>query len=69
MSGGTVYTETLVHAAPEKFVADAPYQLVIVNLDSGGRITGRVVAGERVRIGDAVEFDGERESVTCFRKR
>jgi uncharacterized OB-fold protein len=69
MSGGTVYTETLVHAAPQQFVADAPYQLVIVNLESGGRITGRVVPGERVKIGDGVAFDGEREGVPFFRKR
>ena len=68
MSGGTIYTETVVHAAPEKFAAEAPYQLVIVSLEGGGRVTGRV-EGARVGIADAVEFAGEREGVPFFRKR
>ena len=33
MKSGVVYTETVVHAAPEQFVADAPYQLAIVSLE------------------------------------
>jgi uncharacterized OB-fold protein len=70
MSGqtGTVYTETVVHAAPEQFVADAPYQLAIVSLDGGGRLTARI-AGQRVQIGDAVEFAEDRNGVPFFRKR
>jgi uncharacterized OB-fold protein len=64
---GVVYTETVVHAAPEQFVADAPYQLVIVTLDGGGRLTGRV-AGGRVQIGDAVELAEERNGIPFFRK-
>ena len=68
MSGGVVYTETLIHAAPEQFVADAPYQLAIVSLDSGGRITARI-DGPRVQIGDAVDFAGDRNGIPFFRKR
>ena len=64
---GTVYTETLIHSAPEAFVSEAPYQLIIVTLDSGGRITGRV-AGERVAIDDAVVLADERNGVPYFRK-
>jgi uncharacterized OB-fold protein len=64
---GTVYTETLIHSAPEAFVADAPYQLIIVTLDSGDRVTGRV-AGERVAIDDAVVLADERNGVPFFRK-
>ena len=30
---GIVYTETLIHSAPEAFVSEAPYQLIIVTLD------------------------------------
>jgi uncharacterized OB-fold protein len=67
MKTGTVYTETVVHAAPEQFVADAPYQLAIVVLDDGGRATVRV-AGERVAIGDRVEFTEERGGVAFYRK-
>jgi len=68
MTTGTVYTETVVHAAPEQFAADAPYQLAIVSLDAGGRQTVRI-AGERVEIGEAVEFAEERNGIPFFRKR
>ena len=64
---GTVYTETLIHSAPEAFVSEAPYQLIIVTLDSGKRVTGRV-AGERVAIDDAVVLADERNGVPYFRK-
>jgi uncharacterized OB-fold protein len=64
---GTVYTETVVHSAPEAFAAEAPYQVAIVELDSGGRITARIL-GERVRIGDRVETAGE-PGTTVFFKR
>jgi uncharacterized OB-fold protein len=64
---GTIYTETVIHAAPQQFIADAPYQIVIVTLDSGGRVTGRV-AGERVAIDDRVELFEEKAGVPFFRK-
>ena len=64
---GTVYTETVVHAAPAQFVADAPYQLAIVSLDSGGRLTGRIL-GERVQIGDKVALAENRDGISFFRK-
>jgi uncharacterized OB-fold protein len=67
MKKGTVYTETVVHAAPEQFLADAPYQLAIVSLEVGGRLTVRV-AGPRVQIGDAVEFAEDRNGIAFFRK-
>lgn len=56
MRSGTIYTETVVHSAPEAFLKDAPYQLVIVTLDdTGKRLTGRMQAGAaRVAIGDRV---------------
>ena len=68
MKTGVVYTETVVHSAPEQFAAEAPYQLVIVALDDGGRVTARML-GERVRIGDAVELAEEQSGVPFFRKR
>ncbi len=64
---GIIYTETVVHAAPEQFVADAPYQLAIVTLEDGKRLTGRV-EGERVSIGDHVNFLEERGGIPFFRK-
>ena len=65
---GTVYTETVVHSAPEQFVNEAPYQLVIVALDSGGRITGRVAGPDRMAIGGRVELDHERDGVRFYRR-
>lgn len=67
MNSGTVYTETVVHAAPEAFVQDAPYQVAIVILDHGGRVTGRIL-GDRVVIDDRVELIDTRDGVPYFRK-
>ncbi len=69
---GTVYTETVVHAPPEQFAQDVPYQLAIIDLDGGkGRITGRVLGktpDERARIGDRVTFVEEKNGVAYYRK-
>ena len=65
---GVIYTETVVHSAPEAFVADAPYQLVIVTLEDGHRITGRIL-GERVQVDDAVSLKDERNGVPYFSKQ
>jgi uncharacterized OB-fold protein len=64
---GVVYTETVVHLAPERFAADVPYQVVIVKLDGGGSITARV-DGARVAIGDRVADTGTRDGIPFFRK-
>jgi uncharacterized OB-fold protein len=53
MRTGTVYTETVVHLAPTRFAADVPYQVAIITLDAGERLTARI-DGERVAIGDRV---------------
>ncbi len=65
---GVVYTETVVHAAPQALIEDVPYQIAIVTLDAGGRLTGRI-AGERVVIGDLVDFTEFRNGVPYFQKR
>jgi len=64
---GTVYTETVVYTAPPAFEKDVPYQVAIVSLDSGGRVTARV-EGERVSIDDRVELFDTRDGVQFFRK-
>jgi uncharacterized OB-fold protein len=64
---GVVYTETLVYSPTPQFVNDVPYQLVIVDLAGGKRLTARV-AGERVAIGDAVDFLEFRNEVPFFQK-
>lgn len=68
LSNGRVYTETTVWSPPEKFVDDAPYQLAIISLDSGGRITARI-EGDRVAINDLVEFVEYRNEIPYFRKK
>lgn len=64
---GTVYTETVVHLAPEVFAKDAPYQVAIVTIEDGSRVTGRVLGG-RVAIDDRVEQVETRDGVPFFRK-
>ena len=64
---GKVYTETVVYSAPEAFVKDIPYQIAIVTLEDGRRITGRILGGE-VSIDDPVNLAEERGGVPHFRK-
>jgi len=64
---GVIYTETTVFAPPEQFAADAPYQLVIVTLEGGKRVTARI-AGDRVTIGDAVVLAETRDTIPFFKK-
>jgi uncharacterized OB-fold protein len=68
---GVLYTETIVHSPPEKYAADAPYQLAIIDLDCGGRTTVRILGKspeERTHIGDRVVFVEERDGVAYYRK-
>ena len=64
---GTIYTETVVHMAPPAFEKDVPYQVAIVTLDSGCRVTARI-DGERVAIDDRVVLVDTRDGVPFFRK-
>ena len=68
LGSGTVYTETVVYSPPEAYVNDVPYQLAIVELENGRRITGRI-DGERAQIGDRVSFFEFRNQVPFFRKQ
>ena len=67
MRSGVVYTETVVHLAPERFAGDVPYQVAIVTLDDGGRVTARV-EGERVSTDDRVAEAESRDGIAFFRK-
>jgi uncharacterized OB-fold protein len=64
---GVVYTETVVHMAPPAFEKDVPYQVAIVSLDSGERVTARI-EGARVAIDDRVALVDTRDGVPFFRK-
>jgi len=64
---GTVYTETIVFAAPEQYVDDAPYQLAIIDLEEGGRLNARILPESgRVQIGDRVVFVELRNGVAFY---
>ena len=67
MRSGVVYTDTVVHLAPERFAADVPYQIIIVKCDDGSRVTARV-EGERVAIDDRVVETEARDGIPYFRK-
>jgi hypothetical protein len=60
MRTGIVYTETVVHI-------DVPYQVLIVTLDEGSRITARAL-GERLAIDDRVVEVEAQDGVPYFRK-
>jgi uncharacterized OB-fold protein len=69
---GTVYTETTIHAAPEAFLQDAPYQIAIVEAEDGHRLTIRILGpkdgGEAVAIGDRVVYAESRNGIPFYRK-
>lgn len=64
---GVVYTETLVYSPTPQFAGDVPYQLAIIELQSGRRLTGRI-QGDRAAIGDRVSFVEFRAEVPYFQK-
>ena len=68
LGSGTIYTETVVYSPPEAYVNDVPYQLAIVELAGGRRVTGRV-EGERAQIRDRVKFAEFRNNVPFFQKQ
>lgn len=54
---GEVVSYTAVHTPPPAFAEEAPYTVAIVELDSGGQLTGRVDAPyDDVEIGATVEL-------------
>lgn len=63
----TVYTETVVWSPTEQYVSDVPYQLAIVEIGEGKRRTVRIL-GDRVAIGDTVDFVEDRSGVEYYRK-
>lgn len=68
---GIVYTETIVHSAIPQFAADVPYQLAIISMENGGRLTVRILGKapeDRAQIGDRVGFVEEHDGVSYYRK-
>ena len=62
---GKVYTCTTLHAAAEPFEKDLPFQIAIVELEEGPRLTVRI-EGRRVAIGDPVHQVREQNGTRFF---
>ena len=53
---GKVYSSTVVHAAPEILLHEAPYRVALVDLVDGVRIATRLVGAKDFAIGNEVEI-------------
>ncbi|MQF68845.1 hypothetical protein FIM12_00715 [SAR202 cluster bacterium AD-804-J14_MRT_500m] len=48
---GIVLTSTTIYVAPDRFADDVPYTVVLVQLDEGPRLIGRLKKGDNIRTG------------------
>jgi hypothetical protein len=64
---GTVYSHTTLHAAAQPFEKDLPFQIAIIQLDGGPRLTARI-EGEKAEIGDQVHLVRQADGVCYFAK-
>lgn len=62
---GTIYSETTLYAAAEPFEKELPFQIAIIELAGGVRLTARI-RGPKVQIGDTVSEVEERNGVYYF---
>ncbi|BCJ86244.1 Zn-ribbon domain-containing OB-fold protein [Effusibacillus dendaii] len=62
---GKIYSFTTIYIAPEKFASQAPYHIILVDLDEGPRVTGRLVGGQPA-IDQRVELHRMDDSVYWF---
>jgi uncharacterized OB-fold protein len=63
---GRIYSETVVWSPPPDLAALAPYQLVLVDLENGARVTGRMAGDRRARIGDPVAVHSHQDGLYLF---
>ena len=64
---GKVYSWTTLHAAAEPFEKDLPFQIALIDLEEGPRLTARI-EGEAVAIDDPVRLVREVDGVRFFSK-
>jgi uncharacterized OB-fold protein len=55
---GRLATWTTIRRAPTRFRDDAPYDVAVVDLDAGLRVTGRLAPGSSPAVGAAVRAVG-----------
>ena len=66
---GTLFSYTTIRVPPVRFQRRAPYQVAVVELAEGIRMTGRLegVEGEEIALGTPVRFDHAGEDGIVFR--
>lgn len=62
---GTVYSCTMLHASATPFEKNLPFQIAIIELEEGPRLTARI-QGQKVKIGDKVKQVEEKNGVQVF---
>ncbi|MBB3112779.1 putative OB-fold protein [Paenibacillus phyllosphaerae] len=62
---GTIYSCTTIYVAPERLAAEAPYAIILVDLDEGPRVTARLAQGIP-KIGQRVVFNRYEDGVYWF---
>ncbi|QGQ45563.1 Zn-ribbon domain-containing OB-fold protein [Metabacillus sediminilitoris] len=62
---GRIYSYTTIYAAPERLAAEAPYHVILVDLDEGLRVTARLVEGEPC-INQEVKLCKKEDSIYWF---
>lgn len=63
---GTLVSWTTIRRAPTQFRDDVPYDVCIVDLPSGHRVTGRLTDSDGIAVGAAVAATGLRGDTPIF---
>lgn len=64
---GMVYSCTTLYASAEPFEKDLPFQIAIIELEEGPRLTVRI-QGDHVEIGESVKEIAKQDGVWFFGK-
>lgn len=67
---GEIYTFTTIRVPPTKFQGQEPYDIAIIKLKEGLKITARLMTeeGKKIQIGTPVSFDKKDEDEICWFK-
>ena len=63
---GTIYSHTSIYVSTEQFASQIPYEVILVELANGLRITARIETND-VEIGKPVELSHVQDSVYWFK--
>ncbi len=68
-AAGVVYSATTIRVAPLQLGDLAPYQIVLVQLDDGPRVIGRMAPGAVAQLDDRVEVVDQEGNTLIFRQQ